>query len=191
MGMEPLDTAKQRWKRFFKTIGGFEDVMYRLSGGSLGRVRSGYTSYARSFSERARHGDRTNFAMNEMADVQSLARNVSEGNRYYGINLTNIYNDTRPNTVEFRYFNSSLDPKQLQANVKVANAVMVAAEKARTRDDIVSENMRKRGEMLRVQAIGSNSHSDHSAVKKFVDILFPRKKDKDHILSVYANNQWA
>lgn len=104
MGIDPLDTAKQRWKRFFKTIGGFEDVMYRLSGGSLGRIRSGYTRYATPFSERARYGERANFAMNEMSDVHSLARNVSEGNRYYGINLTNIYNDSRPNTVEFRSY---------------------------------------------------------------------------------------
>lgn len=31
MGMDPLDTARQRWKRFFRTIGGFEDVIYRVA----------------------------------------------------------------------------------------------------------------------------------------------------------------
>lgn len=35
IGMDPLDTARQRWKRFFKAVSSFEDVLYRLAGGSL------------------------------------------------------------------------------------------------------------------------------------------------------------
>ena len=135
VGMDPLDTAKQRWKRFFRTVGGFEDVIYRMAGGSLGRVRSGYSHYAMPFGGIAARSVNERFEMDSMNDVGSLARSASGGNRYYGINLTNIYDSNKPNTVEFRYFNSSLDPAQLQANVKLAGGVMMASEKARTRDD--------------------------------------------------------
>jgi hypothetical protein len=188
MSAEPLDTAKQRWKRLFRTIGGFEDVIYRLAGGTEGRVRMGSAHYARSFLQRAITGVNSRFEMNSDGDINNLTRNISEGDRYYGVNLTNIYNSSKPNTVELRYFNSSLEPTQLQANVKIAAGIMMAAQKARVREG--SEQMIKRGNLLRNQSLGANNRSDHSAIKKLVDIIFTRKKDKDKIISVYAKNQW-
>lgn len=191
VGMDSLDTAKQRWKRFMKTIGSFEDVIYRLAGGSMGRIRSGYTHYATPFASTAQSAANRNFQMESAADVNNFARSICT-NRYNSINLTNIPNPSRPNTVEFRYFNSSLDPRQLQANVKIANAIMVASEKARTRnssDSIVSDTMKKRGNMLKEQTPGRNR--DNNALMKFVDIVFSRKSDKDRIINVFAKNTWA
>ena len=103
--------------------------------------------------------------------------------------------EDRPRTVEFRYFNSSLDPKQLQAYVKVANAVMVAAEKARTKDSadgntVVTDTIKKRGNLLKGYSRARHDRSN-STVAKFVDILFSRKKDKNEILSVFSRNRWA
>ncbi|MEW9124929.1 MAG: amidoligase family protein [Thermotaleaceae bacterium] len=190
IGIAPLNTARQRWKRFFRAIGGFEDILYRLAGGSLGRIRSNYSHYATPFQDNARRTVQSRFRLEERGDIDQLARRASNQNRYHGINLTNIYESDKPNTVEFRYFNGSLDPAQIQANVKVANGVITAAQKVRTRGNI-TEITKKRGQMLTEQPMGENSRRDHSAVKKFVDIFFSRKKDKDMILGVYARNTWA
>lgn len=194
VGIEPLNTARQRWRRFFRAIGGFEDVLYRLSGGSEGRIRSGYTHYATPFAANARRTAVERFNLNDRNDIEYLARRSSGRSRYHGINLTNIYQNNKPNTAEFRYFNGALDPEVIQANVKIANGIMVASEKARTQDasDIqVSEAMKKRGKMLKEHPLRENNHQDHSAIKKFVDIVFTRKKDKDAIIGLYAKNHWA
>lgn len=194
IGIEPLDTARQRWRRFFKTIAGFEDVLYRVSGGNLGRIRSGYSRYASPFSSQARSAAVRRFRLDSSEDVNNLARTTSNRNRYFGINLTNIYERNKPNTVEFRYFNGSLEPGHIQANVKVANGVIMAAQKARTQNSdtyTVTEHHKKRGKLLNEQSSYGNDRSSHTAVKKFVDIIFSRKKDKDNLISVYAKNRWA
>lgn len=193
--MEPLDTARQRWKRFFRLIARFEEEIYRIAGGTEGRIRSGYSDYATPFRERAAVGVNTSFSMETQDDVNRLCTNISRYDRYLGINLTNIYQPNRPNTVEFRYFNSSLDPRQIQANIKLANGIIMASEKARSKvgDDgvEVSETMLRRGRMLREQSLTSSRPSDHSGIRKLVDIIFTRRKDKDNILRVYAKNDWA
>lgn len=60
--------------------------------------------------------------------VRHLAQRVSRLNRYYGLNLKNIAID-RDSTVEFRYFNGSLNPKQIQANIRLSAGIINAAEK--------------------------------------------------------------
>lgn len=194
IGIEPLDTARQRWRRFFKTIAGFEDVLYRVSGGNLGRIRSGYSRYASPFSSQARSAAVRRFRLDSREDVNNLARTASGRNRYFGINLTNIYERNKPNTVEFRYFNGSLDPGNIQANVKVSNGIIMAAQKARTQDSdtyTVTENHKKRGKILNEQSSYDNDRTTHTGIRKFVDIVFSRKKDKDNLISVYSKNRWA
>lgn len=192
IGIEPLNTARQRWKRFFKSIGGFEDVIYRLSGGSLGRIRSNYSTYARPFSERAQITANSRIRLNDRNDIDNLTRRASQSSRYYGINLTNIYQANKPKTVEFRYFNGSLDPSVIQANIKVSNGVIMASQKARTRNtrsEPTTETFKKRGQLLRDHTYEQDR--SNNTIKKFVDIMFTRKKDKDTILGLFARNSWA
>ena len=189
IGMEPLDTARQRWKRFFKSISSFEDVLYRLAGGSLGRIRGGSRTYASQFSSNATRGARSNFRMETDSDVSSLAANISGHDRYLGINLTNIPDPNKPNTLEFRYFNGSLDPAQIQANVKISNGIITAAQKARTQNN-PSETMKRRGEILKNEPYENRNRQDHSMIKNFADVFFSRKQDKDSIIGVYAKNTW-
>lgn len=186
--MEPLDTARQRWRRFFKSISGYEEAIYRFAGGTQGRYRINPNSdYAAPFESRARQGTIARFEMNNEEDVRDLARRIggpSDYDRYKGINLTNI-RDNKIKAVEFRYFNGSLEPSQIQANIKMAVGVMTASEKAKTRN--TTESMERRGTMLKNTTLNERSNE---AIMKFVDVFFTRKKDKDHILGVMAKNVW-
>lgn len=188
IGIDPLDTARHRWKRFFKGISSFEDVLYRLAGGSLGRIRDGSTIYAREFANNATMGARSAFAMETAEDIRTLASRISNDRRR-GINLTNLANPNKPNTIEFRYFNGSLDPAQIQNNVKIANGIITASEKARIQNNN-SETMKRRGNILREEPYENRNRQDHSMIRSFVDIFFTRKKDKDEILKVYSKNTW-
>lgn len=88
--MSTLDTARQRWRRFFKTIERYEICIYRATGGDLGIIIEEAFYYAKPFSERATESKYIHFNMDTDDDVREVARVVSEVNRYYGINLTNI-----------------------------------------------------------------------------------------------------
>ncbi|MCX0368663.1 amidoligase family protein [Clostridium perfringens] len=188
INMEKLDTARQRWRRFFKTIEVYEDCIYRAAGGDLGVVRAAALSYAKPFSGRATESKNIYFNMNTDDDVREMARVISRNNRYYGINLTNISRDRAP-TVEFRHFNGSLNPKQIQANIKMAAGIINASEKARFRDT-EDEIYKKRGNILK-----NSSTSDGVRTKKkmmeFLDIAFPRKNDKKAILNVFKKTTWS
>lgn len=193
IGMEPLNTARQRWRRMFRTLGGFEDIIYRVSGGSLGRIRSNHEAYATPFAQRARRTATSRFTLNDRRDINHLAECASVHSRYYGVNLTNIYRSHRPDTVEFRYFNGSLDPSVLQTNIKVANGIIMASQKARSQDSStynVTDNFKRRGSLLRNHNMNGDNKNDNT-LRKFVDIIFTRKKDKDSLISLYSKNNWA
>ncbi len=193
VGMDTLDTAKQRWKRLFKIISGYEECIYRSAGGESGRIRDNYRIYATPFAERSDYGINRRMQLNTEEQVVAMADAVSEDDRYYGINLTNISDPHRANTVEFRYFNGSLDKKQIQANVKLAAGVMMAARKARTRniESIgyeVSDSFKRRGGLVNNYNITEKRSS--KKIAEFLDIAFTRKKDKDAILNVFSKNNW-
>ncbi|MEN8904458.1 MAG: amidoligase family protein [Clostridiales bacterium] len=189
IGIEPLDTSSERWKRFLKSSGGFEDVMFRVSGGDNGVVRSDVSLYARRFAPNAKRGLNRDLPMINFLDVRSYTRSVSGRDRYQAINLTNIYRG-KQNTIEFRSFNSSLDPRILQNNVKISNGILFASEKAKTSNDSESNSMKRRGSILENQIIGSENRNNDKSVRDFVDVIFTRKKDKDSALKLYAKNTW-
>lgn len=187
VGMNKLDTARQRWRRFFKTIENYEECIYRASGGDLGRVRSNAEHYATTFSRVASNTKNMRFNLESDEDVREMASRVSGMNRYYGINLKNIATRRAP-TVEFRYFNGSLNEKQIQANVKMAAGIINASEKARFRDTD-DENYKKRGNILK-NATNSIGTRTKEKMMEFLDIAFSRKKDKDAIINVFKKNDW-
>lgn len=193
IGMDQLDTARQRWRRFFKITSGYEECIYRAAGGDSGRIRSGHSDYSEEFSARADFGATTPMTLDNDYDLRMLTSRVSRENRYYGINLTNIYDNSKPNTVEFRYFNGSLNPTQLQANIKLANGVMMAAEKARSRD-VESDNIQTTESFKRRSKLISDykntSERSNKKMMEFVDIIFTRKRDKDALISVFSKNRW-
>jgi hypothetical protein len=88
-----------------------------------------------------------------------------------------------------RYFNSSLTPGVIQTNVKIANGIIFASEKARTGNESQSDAMRRRGNILLGQN-SSNNPDNHNKIRDFVDIAFTRKKDKDAVLKLYSKNNW-
>lgn len=193
IGMDQLDTARQRWRRFFKIMSGYEECIYRAAGGDIGHIRRGHSSYATPFADRANFGISTPISMNSESDVRELASRVSNDDRYYAINLTNISSYSGPNTVEFRYFNGSLNPKQIQANVKLAAGVIAAAERSRTRnvESIgleVNDSTKRRGKLINESRVTQDR--TNKKIAEFLDIIFTRKRDKDSLINVFSKNSW-
>lgn len=187
VGIANLDHARQRWKRFFRAIAGTEEAIYRFSGGGEGRVRHDHSIYATPFAGRAQQAARSYHNFEDMAGLRTMLEPHGR-DRYQGINLTNLVQGTRP-TVEFRYFNGSLEPGQIQANVKLAAGIMQAAEQARTRvpdEEPGAETRKRRGNMIQ-EMTNTKTNTD---IARLLDFAFSRRSDKDHILKVLAKNMW-
>jgi transcription termination factor NusB len=68
----------------------------------------------------------------------------------------------------------------------------MAAEKARTKESEnynTSESMLRRGNMLNDSAQNVRK-KDKTSMRKLVDIVFTRKKDKDAAIEVFSRNTW-
>lgn len=187
VGINNLDHARQRWKRFFKSVAGTEEAVYRFSGGTEGIVRSGHHHYAIPFADQAARASRSRHQFDDIHGLRTMLAPYDR-TRYQGVNLQNLVNGTRP-TVEFRYFNGALEPGQIQANVKLAAGFMQAAELARSRipaSEPGAETRKRRGNLIQEM---SNAKTNAS-IAGLVDFAFSRRSDKDHILRVMAKNMW-
>ncbi len=83
----------------------------------------------------------------------------------------------------------SLNEKQIQANIKMAAGIINAAERKARFRDTEDEIFKKRGNILK-----NTSRLGETQTKKkmmeFLDLTFPRRKDKNAILNVFKKNEW-
>ncbi|MFZ5642529.1 MAG: amidoligase family protein [Bacillota bacterium] len=185
---DPLDARSFRWNRLMKIWGGYEDVLYRMASGGQSNGQFRGRTYAGPIASTLP----AMFLRDRQTDETEIRRHA--GNRYQGLNFLNANPGTSKNTVEFRLWNGSLNPKQIQANIKTSMAIIHASELVRRTE----ESTRERGEMIPVSqtmpygdaARTGKDPDDHTEIKRLLDILFVRSKDKAAALWLYASSQW-
>lgn len=189
VGADPLDERTWRWIRLARIMAGFEDVMYRIAAG--GESQGHHRGEGGGFRYSAPVPDGVGrFFQDRRVPQSSLISEVSPS-RYYGLNLRNV-GPGQKNTVEFRHFNGTLDPKQIQANVRIANAVVHAAENLRRNRD----STRERAQFIpdspnRLGATTSSGGDErHGQIRSFVDTIFNNSRDKAVALWLYATSRW-
>jgi hypothetical protein len=184
VGRAILDERGTKYTRLLKTYIGFEDLYYRLAAGGEGGGRHRGQDDAYHYAQPAR---RYWVGMpREVWRPQTVRDRF--GDHYSALNVSNQARYPKaPPTIEFRVFNGTLDPKQIQTNVKIATATVLAAARA-------TENSR-RGRFVPTEAmpLGASfwaSGEDHSAVRRMADLLFSRSKDKRALLALYKTSRW-
>ncbi|MGB9848873.1 MAG: amidoligase family protein [Moorellaceae bacterium] len=157
---EPLDSRNERWNRLLRLVRANEDLLFRLAAGGESGGRHRGTDY-----------------VVPIANRETL---VGTGH-YHAVNK-------RRDTVEFRYFNGTLDPRQIQANVRVAAGIVDAA----ARDELdrrIPDRVLARGTQARRQII-NGEQENHGIVREFLDTVFTRVRDKVAVLWLYATSRW-
>lgn len=189
VSVEPLDGKRQRWRRLFKAFAGNEEAVFRLSGGELGSIRSGYSTYATSTRSELDSAIRTSLPEEgSMMEFRDRLSSVS-WQKYRSFNLKPFTSGTRP-TLEIRAFNGSLTPGVIQANIKTSVGLIHAAERSRTQgvsDGLTTSSFSKRGRLIEET---NNNRQDNATMMRMLDTFFTRKSDKEHILNVMAKNRW-
>lgn len=159
IGRVPLDHDNVRFQNLVNLCRSNEDLIYRIaSGGESGGQHRG-THYARP-----------------------LARDVNISTHYTAVN------SGHSQTIEFRYFNGTLDPKQIQTNVRLAHGLVRAAGQMRERQEASSLGNVPWGSVNRQRA--DVEEQSHSAVRRFLDRIFTRVNDKLSVLWLYATSRW-
>jgi hypothetical protein len=189
VGVDVLDNSKHRWRRYRKLISGFENVLYRLSTNRNIPSHRG-TQFSRPVADSYRSISDRSITIDESGGqdaLRSVADRFNLHGHSSGVSTNNVATGAKP-TIEFRTFNGSLEPAQIQNNVRVAVGILEAAKNSR----IGQETTRKRGDLLKNHICTERRPlpNDHTQIKNFLDIVFTRKKDKKLCLGAYGRSNW-
>ena len=113
--------------------------------------------------------------------LSDLATRVGSSHSF-GLNYGNVLDSRR--TIEYRYFDSSLDPARLQANIKLACWV---TKRASTLPDSAIPQERVR---LGTHASGAAAEQGDGLLRRFADLMFVRPKDKLKLYWLYERSAW-
>jgi S-adenosylmethionine:diacylglycerol 3-amino-3-carboxypropyl transferase len=113
--------------------------------------------------------------------LSDLATRVGSSHSF-GLNYGNLLDSRR--TIEYRYFDSSLDPARLQANIKLACWV---TKRASTLPDSAIPQERVR---LGTHASGGTTEQGDGLLRRFADLMFVRPKDKLKLYWLYERSAW-
>jgi hypothetical protein len=117
----------------------------------------------------------------DVQSLQDLTYRVGSSHSQ-GLNYGNIL-DTR-RTIEYRYFDSSLDAARLQANIKLA--CWVTKRAAELPDSAIpSERV-----ALGSHADGHRTDDNDQLLRRFADTVFVRPKDKLKLYWLYQRSAW-
>lgn len=159
IGRVPLDHDNIRFQNLVNLCRSNEDLIYRIASGGESEGQHRGTHYARP-----------------------LARDTNISTHYTAVN------NGHSQTIEFRYFNGTLEPKQIQTNVRLAHGLVRAAGQMRERQEASSLGNVPWGSVNRQRANVENQ--THSAVRQFLDRIFTRANDKLSVLWLYATSRW-
>src|SRR5438132_2130422 len=170
-----LDHDVNRFRRVAQVCGWAEDLMYRLSAatGHNGRQHRG-AGRGYQWCGPMRAGD-----FEQARDLTDLAYRVGTSHSV-GLNYGNILDQRR--TIEYRYFDSSLDPARLQANIKLACSPTKRA--GELQDSSIPR------ERVRLGTHSRQADERDRLLRRFTDLVFVRPKDKLKLYWLYERSAW-
>src|SRR6202165_5039032 len=172
-----MDHDVNKFRRVAKVCAWAEDLMYRLAAatGQRGRSHRGSTNGYRWC------GPMGSGQFEEVQGLSDLAGRVGSSHSV-GLNFGNILERNR--TIEYRYFDSSLDPARLQANIKLA--CWVTRRAAELPDSAIPTERHRLGS----HAGGQSTDQNDGLLRRFADLMFVRPKDKLKLYWLYENSAW-
>src|ERR1700736_1790574 len=172
-----MDHDVNKFRRVARMCAWAEDLLYRLAAatGQRGRSHRGSTNGYRWC------GPMGSGQFEEVQGLSDLANRVGSSHSV-GLNFGNILERNR--TIEYRYFDSSLDPARLQANIKLA--CWVTKRASELPDSAIPH------ERVRLGTHHSAPEADRNdgLLRRFADMVFVRPKDKLKLYWLYEHSAW-
>ncbi len=172
-----MDHDVNKFRRVARVCAWAEDLMYRLAAatGQRGRSHRGSTNGYRWC------GPLGSGQFEEVQGLSDLANRVGASHSV-GLNFGNILDRNR--TIEYRYFDSSLDPARLQANIKLACWVTKRAA------DLPDNALPTERNPLGSHRSPRDPDNGDNLLRRFADLIFVRPADKLKLYWVYQRSAW-
>lgn len=126
-------------------------------------------------------------------DIQSISR--WQGGRARALNYGGVSGSDKDH-VEFRIFDSTLDPGAMQAQIKLAVAMTAAAQRqasaggtARGKEELGAHAARAKSRGRR-RITDEEFVAESATTRSLLDTLFKRREDKAQLVAVFANTKW-
>ena len=170
IGIAPLDHRTYSWQRLARIGRAYEHQFYKIGGANSDRYRNSRrlgshrgTKYAKPLP--------TN-AIDDTMTIQDVRRAIDGNDRRTIFNATNIDKGFRRNALEMRYPNGSIDHRQIQAQVQIANAVVHQAAVIRN-DSPLSEFTPRlsEGSLQLPRSEYVESQVEENNFRRFLDVL--------------------
>lgn len=163
IGFDPIDHDTTRWANLLRFCRANEELLYRMASGGESNGRHRGTGYAQP--------------LGRYTDVTRAGNNHRDG----------VCRDSR--RIELRYFNGTLSPKQIQANVRLAHALVRAAGRMSETQEESALGDAPLGAMRDADRRNGERNRHHTA-RAFLDRVFTRTQDKLSVLWLYATSKW-
>jgi hypothetical protein len=172
-----LDHDVSRLRRIASTCAWAEDLMYRLAAGT-GRDGRSHRGAGNRYQW---CGPMTSGNFEQAANVGDLANRVGSTHGV-GLNYGNITGSRR--TIEYRYFDSSLDAARLQANIKVACAL------TRRAGELPDSAIPRERVRLGSNRAAADQRPGERLLRRFADTVFVRPQDKLKLYWLFRRSAW-
>ena len=172
-----MDHDLNKFRRVARVCAWAEDLIYRLAAatGQRGRSHRGSSNGYRWC------GPMGSGQFEEVQGLSDLANRVGSSHSV-GLNFGNILDRNR--TIEYRYFDSSLDPARLQANIKLACWITKRAA------DLPDTAIPRERTPLGSHRSPRDPDDGDRLLRRFADLIFVRPKDKLKLYWVYQRSAW-
>ena len=185
-GIETLPMQKKIILRFLKLYTLYESVLFRCGYGHFLQPRGSLLFYSApmraSFLYHLEEFDKDDVTLQGMIDELQGYRN-----RYYALDFHNVdlKNISKPkNTIEFRYFNGTLDPAVWQVNVLTVSSMWDYAASNSFDDEKIKYQLKK------IKCFKNVNLYEYNLKKaiEFASMVFPYDIDQDRFLIQYVKN---
>jgi hypothetical protein len=170
-----LDHDVNRFRRVAQVCAWAEDLMYRLAA-ATGRAGRQHRGAGRGYRW---CGPMRSSDFEQVRNLTELAQRVGTSHAV-GLNYGNILEQRR--TIEYRYFDSSLDPARLQANIKMACWLTKRA------GELADSQVPPERVALGTHR-GQPDRTDR-LLRRFADLVYVRPQDKLKLYWVYGRSAW-
>jgi len=172
-----MDHDVNKFRRVARVCAWAEDLIYRLAAasGQRGRSHRGSTNGYRWC------GPMGSGRFEEVQGLSDLANRVGSSHSV-GLNFGNILDRNR--TIEYRYFDSSLDPARLQANIKLA--CWITKRAAELPDSAIPQERTPLGS----HRSPCDPDQGDRLLRHFADLIFVRPIDKLKLYWLYHRSAW-
>jgi hypothetical protein len=130
----------------------------------------------------------------DVGELRNWQRSRTRVLNFGGVSST----DPRTDHPEFRIFDSTLNAGAIQAQIKLSVAMTHAAARITEKDGGTKRAKEPHGShATRLKAIGKRNltgdllKEDTTTFRSLIDTLFVEKKDKDQIISIFAQTKWS